>query len=89
MDALSKDGRRCENSGLEGHPPERAPLNLEDKAASLSPFQLAALLLYRSHLQQIDKLTSAVFATVADIQNFTPAKFQKPSLTGLHPQHSE
>ena len=64
---------------LEGHPPERGPisvpLNLEDKGmASLSPFQLAALLLYRSHLQEIDKLTSDLFETVADIQNFTRAK---------------
>jgi uncharacterized membrane protein YccC len=64
---------------LEGHPPERGPssvqLNLEDKGmASLSPFQLAALLLYRSHLQEIDKLTSDLFATVADIRNFTRAK---------------
>jgi hypothetical protein len=47
---------------LEGHPPERGPisvpLNLEDKGmASLSPFHRAALLLYRSHLQEIDKLT--------------------------------
>ena len=40
---------------LEGHLPERGPisvpLNLEDKGmASLSPFELAALLLYRTHL---------------------------------------
>src|SRR5262249_32422392 len=64
---------------LEGHLPERepisVPLNLEDRGmASLSPFQLAALLLYRSHLQAIDKLTSDLFAAVADIQNFTRAK---------------
>jgi uncharacterized membrane protein YccC len=64
---------------LEGHPPERGPisvqLNLEDKGmASLSPFELAALLLYRSHLQEIDKLTGDLFATVADIRNFTRAK---------------
>src|SRR5215469_3945997 len=66
---------------LEGHLPERGPisvpLNIEDNAmASLSPFQLAALLLYRSHLQEIDKLTSDLFATVADIQNFTRAKIR-------------
>jgi hypothetical protein len=64
---------------LEGHLPERGPisvpLNLAAKGmASLSPFQLAALLLYRSHLQAIDKLTSDLFATVADIRNFTRAK---------------
>jgi hypothetical protein len=64
---------------LEGRPPERgpisAPLNLEDKGmASLSPFHRAALLLYRSHLQEIDKLTRDLFETVADIRNFTRAK---------------
>jgi uncharacterized membrane protein YccC len=64
---------------LEGHPPERgpisAPLNLEDKGmASLSPFQRAALLLYRSHLEEIDKLTRDLFETVADMRNFTRAK---------------
>jgi hypothetical protein len=64
---------------LKGHLPERAPisvpLNFEEKGmASLSPFQWAALLLYRSHLREIDKLTSDLFATVADIQNFTRAK---------------
>jgi uncharacterized membrane protein YccC len=69
---------------LEGHLPERGPLsvqlNLEDKGmASLSPFQLAALLLYRSHLQAIDKLTSNLFETVADIQNFTRAKIDSTS----------
>jgi uncharacterized membrane protein YccC len=64
---------------LEGHLPERrpisVPLHLGDKGlASLSPFQLAALLLYRSHLEEIDKLTSDLFETVADIQNITRAK---------------
>ena len=64
---------------LEGHPPERGPmsvpLNLEDQGmASLSPFHRAALLLYRSHLQEIDKLTHDLFETVADIRNFTRAK---------------
>jgi uncharacterized membrane protein YccC len=64
---------------LEGRPPERGPisvpLNLEDKKmASLSPFNRAALLLYRSHLQEIDKLTRDLFETVADIRNFTRAK---------------
>src|SRR5215472_1981980 len=64
---------------LEGHPPDcgpiSVPLTLEDKGmASLSHFQRAALLLYRSHLQEIDKLTSDLFATVADIQDFTRAK---------------
>ena len=64
---------------LEGRPPERGPisvpLNLEDKGmASLSPFHRAALLLYRSHLQEIDKLTRDLFETVADIRNFTRAK---------------
>jgi uncharacterized membrane protein YccC len=64
---------------LEGHLPEREPisipLNLEEKGmVSLSPFRLAALLLYRSRLQEIDKLTRDLFATVADIQNFTRAK---------------
>ncbi|TAJ85483.1 FUSC family protein [Reyranella sp.] len=64
---------------LEGHPPERGPisvpLDLEDKeAASLSPFQRAAFLLYRSHMQEIDKLTRDLFETVADIRNFSRAK---------------
>jgi uncharacterized membrane protein YccC len=64
---------------LEGHLPERepiaVPLNLEDKGmALLSPFQRAALLLYRSHLQEIAKLTSDLLATVADIRNFIHAK---------------
>jgi malate synthase len=64
---------------LEGRPPERGPisvpLNLEDKGvASLSPFQRAAFLLYRSHLQEIDKLTRDLFETVADIRNFSRAK---------------
>ena len=64
---------------LEGHPPERGPisvpLDLEDKGmASLSPFHRAALLLYRKHLQEIDKLTRDLFETVADIRNFAPAR---------------
>jgi hypothetical protein len=64
---------------LEGCPPERGPisvpLNLDDKGmASLSPFHRAALLLYRSHLQEIDKLTGDLFETAADIQNFSRAK---------------
>src|SRR5262249_50816216 len=64
---------------LDGHLPERGPisvpLNLAAKEmASLSPFQLAALLLYRSHLQEIDKITRDLFAMVADIQNLTRAK---------------
>ena len=64
---------------LEGRPPEcgpiSAPLNLEDKGmASLSPFHRAALLLYRSHLQEIDKLTRDLFETAADLGNFTRAK---------------
>jgi hypothetical protein len=64
---------------LEGHPPEyepiSAPLNLEDKGMTLlSPFHRAALLLYRSHLQEIDKLTRDLFETVADLRNFTRAK---------------
>ena len=64
---------------LEGHPPERGPisvpLNLEDREmAALSPFHRAALLLYRGHLQEIDKLTRDLFETVADIRNFTRAK---------------
>src|SRR5262245_32319255 len=64
---------------LEGRPPQRGPtavpLSLEDEAmASLSPFHRAALLLYRSHLEEIDKLTRDLFATVADIRNFTRAK---------------
>jgi uncharacterized membrane protein YccC len=68
---------------LEGHPPERGPisvpLNLEDKGmAALSAFQRAALLLYRSHLQEIDKLTRDLFETVADIRNFTRAKTDPP-----------
>jgi uncharacterized membrane protein YccC len=63
---------------LEGHPPERGPisvpLNLEDsEMASLSPFHRAALLLYRSHLQEIDKLTRDLFETVADVRNFARA----------------
>ena len=63
---------------LEGRPPERAPvsvpLDIDDKAmASLSPFHRAALLLYRSHLQEIDRLTRDLFETVADIWNFTHA----------------
>ena len=50
------------------------PLKLEDKRiASLSPFHRAALLLYCSHLQEIDKLTRDLFETVADIRNFTRA----------------
>src|SRR5262249_57771847 len=64
---------------LEGRPPQRGPtavpLSLEDGAvASLSPFHRAALLLYRSHLEEIDKLTRDLFAAVADIRNFTRAK---------------
>jgi uncharacterized membrane protein YccC len=64
---------------LDGHPPERGPasvrLNLEDRRiASLSQFHQAALLLYRSHLHDIDKLTLDLFETVADIRNFTRAR---------------
>jgi hypothetical protein len=69
---------------LDGRPPERGaisvPLNLEDKGmASLSPFQRAALLLYRGHLQDIDKLTRDLFATVADVRNFTRATIHPAS----------
>ncbi len=69
---------------LEGRPPERrpisVPLDLEDEAmASLSPFQRAAFLLYRSHLQEIDKLTADLFETVADIRNFTGARIDPTS----------
>ena len=42
--------------------------------ASLSPFHRAALLLYRGHLQEIDKLTRDLFETVADLRNFTRAR---------------
>ncbi|WP_156944737.1 FUSC family protein [Bradyrhizobium sp. Ec3.3] len=63
---------------LEGYPPERGPtsvpLNVEERLGSLSPFHRAALLLYGSHLQEIDKLTRDLFETVADIRNFTRAK---------------
>jgi hypothetical protein len=64
---------------LEGHPPEHRPtcalLSLEDRGiASLSQFYQAALLLYRNHLQEIDKLTSDVFETIADIRDFTRAE---------------
>src|SRR5215813_11306250 len=45
---------------LEGHLPEHGPtsvpLNVEEAVGSLSPFYRAALLLYRSHLQEIEKL---------------------------------
>ena len=66
---------------LEKHLPERGPISVPLKLegqgmASLSPFQLAALLLYRSHLQEIDKCTSDIFDSVADIQNFTRAKVE-------------
>ena len=47
--------------------------------ASLSPFHRAALLLYCSHLQEIDKLTRDLFETVADIRNFTRAKIDPTS----------
>jgi hypothetical protein len=49
-------------------------LNVEEKIGSLSPFHRAALLLYRSQLQEIDKLTRDLFETVADIRNFTRAE---------------
>jgi hypothetical protein len=64
---------------LEGHPPERwpsaVPLNPEDGAiASLSPFQRAALLVYRGNLQEVDKLTRDLFDMIADIRSFARAK---------------
>jgi uncharacterized membrane protein YccC len=64
---------------LQGCPPEcgptTVPLDFEDRAiGSISPFQRAALLLYRSHLQEIDKLTRDIFETIAGIRNFTSAK---------------
>jgi uncharacterized membrane protein YccC len=64
---------------LDGHPPACAPasvpLNIEENAvASLSQFQQAALLVYRTHLQEIDTLTRNLFETVAGIRNFTRAK---------------
>ena len=64
---------------LEGRPPEceptSVPLNFEDKGmASLSPFHQGALLLYRSHLEEIDKLTRDLFETLADIRNFARAR---------------
>src|SRR5262249_15128909 len=40
----------------------------------LSQFQQAALLVYRTHLQAIDRLTRGLFATVADVRNFTRAR---------------
>jgi uncharacterized membrane protein YccC len=64
---------------LDGHPPACAPasvpLNIEENAvASLSQFQQAALLVYRTHLHGIDTLTRNLFETVAGIRNFTRAK---------------
>jgi hypothetical protein len=64
---------------LEGRLPERGPasvpLHFEDRGiGSLSPFHRAALLLYRRHLREIDRLTRDIFATVADIRNFTRAQ---------------
>ena len=82
-DFAGEHDRRLTEIGrmLEGRPPERAPisvpLDLDEKVmASLSPFQRAALLLYRSHLQEIDRLTRALFETVADIWNFTDARIE-------------
>jgi uncharacterized membrane protein YccC len=64
---------------LERHPPERGPicvpLSLEDGGiVSLSQFHRAALLLYRNHLEEVDKLPRDIFETVADIRNFTRTK---------------
>jgi uncharacterized membrane protein YgaE (UPF0421/DUF939 family) len=64
---------------LEGCPPEcgptSVPLNFEDKEmAALSPFHQAALLLYRSHLREIDKLSRGLFETLANIRNFARAR---------------
>jgi uncharacterized membrane protein YccC len=64
---------------LEGHPLERGPtsvaLDVDDRGVgSFSPFHQAALLLYRSHLQEIDKLTRDLFERVANIRNLTRAK---------------
>jgi len=63
---------------LDGHPPAcgpaSVPLNFEEKGvASLSQFHQAALLVYRTHLQAIDRFTRDLFATVAGIRNFTRA----------------
>src|SRR6516225_5172600 len=77
--AAELDRRFAQIGGmLEGRPPERGPttvpLNFEEKGmASLSPFHQAALLLYRRHLQEIDKLTRDLFETLADIRNFARA----------------
>src|SRR5262249_30996201 len=64
---------------LDGHPPAcgpaSVPLNFEeDGVASLSQFQQAALLVYRTHLQAIDTLRRDLFETVAGIRNFTREK---------------
>jgi uncharacterized membrane protein YccC len=64
---------------LEGRPPEcrptSVPLNFEDKGVvSLSPFHQAAFFLYRTHLQEIDKLVRELFQTLADIRNFARAR---------------
>jgi uncharacterized membrane protein YccC len=64
---------------LDGHPPTGAPasvpLDLEEtEVAALSQLHQAALRVYRQHLKEIDKLTRALFETVADIGNFGRAK---------------
>jgi Fusaric acid resistance protein family len=61
---------------LEGHPPARGSPRVRvslghEGIVSLSQFHRAALLVYRNHLQDIDRLTSDVFETAADIGNFT------------------
>ncbi len=64
---------------LDGHPPERGPTSVpltpEDAAiSSLSPFQRAALLLYRGNLQEVDRLARDLFDMIADIRGFARAK---------------
>ena len=64
---------------LDGHPPTcepaLVPLDFEEnEVASVSQFHQAALLVYRTHLREIDTLTRNIFETVAVIRNFSRAR---------------
>ncbi|MGD8497545.1 MAG: FUSC family protein, partial [Chromatiales bacterium] len=72
---------------LAGQPPQRSPADivLEFDAAALDTlprFDRAVLLRSRDQLQRIDRLTRALFSTIADIQGFgTTSRDERPTDT--------
>lgn len=81
--------RRLDQIGgmLAGQVPTARPRALElrfeaERLSELSHFHRAAAFLFRERLEEIDRLTQELFATVSDIRRFEPATGRVESLTG-------